>query len=495
MKREDFSITTRRPERRRASKPRWASKSEKERKKSHGVAAKKTATMNACLDKPGSGHPVEFLDTKKAKSYIQYLKEECGIYRSVSTGLNPTVRNLIVVDLDDYVPRERLVSDIERKLGIRPSYHRLNLANGHSQVGWFVTEVEYGTYNWNSEAVSATQSGVAYVRVGKTLAKEFGGDVRFTHWHCQNPFYEGPRTSEGIRKDFDVKVYSESEVEWETLAERALKLPSTKETESARNVVRTSMRKTNGTPERRRYKPGDGIRILLDYSHCGNSRHFYILQATNEAIINRMAETGREVEKTEEEARDIAAEVFGTWPKSYDKAHPYTMDDCLADVRSALFSFKPSPKKNVRGWTDADRAISAAKRGCKQLVKVEGCVRAVENGMKRTEARRKFGVTSNAWKKFRLLTSGQVRDLFLEKVSGLVEWGSARDLAFASMVKSLNKFTHGNDVHYSDIFDPSSEILSLFKAKYEKSAEAWEIALRDRAERFRKLLKPLRKAA
>lgn len=451
--------------------------------------------MNACIDKPGSGHPVEFLDTKKAKSYIDYLKNECGIYRSISTGLNPTIRNLMVVDLDDYVPRERLVSDIERKLRIRPSYHRLNLQNGHSQVGWFIKEIEYAAYDWNSKTVSATESGINYIRVGKTLAAEFGGDVRFTHWHCQNPFYVGPRTSEGIRKDFEVTVYSESEIEWETLSERAMQLSSAKETSSARDVVKASMRKKEETPQRKRFKPGDGVRILLDYSHCGNSRHFYVLQATNEAIINRMAETGREVEKTEEEAHRLAEEVFGTWPRSYDKAHPYTMDDCLADVRSALFSFKGSSSKKVRGWTDADRAISAAKRGCKQLVKVESCVRAVEGGMGRTEARRKFGVSSNAWKKFRLLTSGQVRDLFLEKVSGLVEWGSSRDLAFASMVKSLNKYTHGNDVRYRDLFDPSSEILSLFRDKYEASASAWEAALRDKAERFRKLLKPLRKAA
>ena len=115
-------------------------------------------------------------------SYFNFIRNLQ--YSQISTGLNHYVRDIIVIDIDSKVNLTEIKSKL-KDLNISGSI-MVKKQSGHCQIHIGISQIQIkDPYNEIS-----TEFHTKYLNLTKFLNSYFGGDLNFTGWRCQNPFYK-----------------------------------------------------------------------------------------------------------------------------------------------------------------------------------------------------------------------------------------------------------------------------------------------------------------
>lgn len=440
----------------------------------------KTIQQQYSLDlksEAGSKTKWNFVETDEFSSYLEF----CQVYSDCTycaTGRNHLIRENIVIDIDKSQPLEELISIVINDLKIVPSYGKHhNDKHQHNQIGFILKfPVPIKQYIGFGLCVD-TEYHQRYLKVLRVLAKHFGGDTRYSGWKCQNPAYND---SEYQATWYD--CYRDESVTFEELEEACKKLPEwdkVKDTETYTGPVEikealigveeeliesdSSKRKyvakyTTDLKKERKYIGVliNGVYFFPYDEMCDFSRHKWTLLRTIAFII-----TWRNLHINEIEAglypeyptyQEIFNGIYGKWPKSYDKSHPYTVKEAITDIQSVLRSFKPREDFKTRGkgasitYTKEQRQHSLENRQAKALIKVYDMICLTQTGKNERECQDLFDVSEDYFRKYKDCSKNQIKKEFLRVTAGLRDWGSEQDLVFENLVKNIKNISHCYDL-------------------------------------------------
>lgn len=138
--------------------------------------------------------------TTSKYSDIREFYKEYSEYKYVAAGLNSTVRQYIVIDIDDSDrTSDEIAREIEKIIGKKPNVIKVNPLNGHKQAGLFldcqivVKHIEIDDLGYAT--LTNTTSHNDYLNLVRALNSAIpGGDVCYTGYVCQNPYNDPENT-------------------------------------------------------------------------------------------------------------------------------------------------------------------------------------------------------------------------------------------------------------------------------------------------------------
>lgn len=139
------------------------------------------------------------ITTSKYNDIREFFKDYSE-YKYVAAGLNSTVRQYIVIDIDDSdrTPDE-IAKEIEKVIGKKPNVIKVNPLSNHKQAGLFldcqivVKHIEIDDVGYAT--LTNTASHDDYLNLVRALNSAIpGGDVCYTGYVCQNPYNDPDNT-------------------------------------------------------------------------------------------------------------------------------------------------------------------------------------------------------------------------------------------------------------------------------------------------------------
>lgn len=142
-------------------------------------------------------------NTKKFKKinttkYSTVLQEyaDYNDYEYTCTGLNSHWREMVVIDSDDNsfgkVPLLYL-----KEANLEPNLQKVKKSNGHSQTYFLIEPYQLSSGRFVNGKYVETKywdSWEKWKALTKMMNHSFGGDICYTGYNCQNPFYEDENT-------------------------------------------------------------------------------------------------------------------------------------------------------------------------------------------------------------------------------------------------------------------------------------------------------------
>ena len=357
----------------------------------NGKAGSKCHTMCASERKddrkkkiPTDGWEGRELDLWKA------LAEKGMAY--ISAGRNSLSRNVLVADVDDPSwTSERIKAELEAK-GLKPSYVREHLSNGHKQVGFLFNEIQIKKavrregkplslerIDGNFQAYTA-----AYRALNSIILP---GDPGYTGYNCQNPFYEsGEWKTEWI--DAEPKEFKGLFAEIAEAAQSGKPRPAAKKKESpskpskSEPVFLDELESEIEALERRLSAISERIEKKLLHSQEKNKYDnsydkLYFVTCTQ--VANRW----RKMEKLSERfvplmAEEALANMDYLGPTGYSDSEAkgrvlHDLNQILKDAKSE----SPAVDWSSVGWTPLQRALSLKSRKDSKISKIERALAAV----------------------------------------------------------------------------------------------------------------------
>ena len=128
--------------------------------------------------------------TKEFKSLIEEMKYYSNM-EYICAGLNSFERECVIVDCDD-TDRGKKSFELMKKKKLLPHFIKIK-PNGHSQFFFFIQKFYIGTA-WFENGVyhetDYTEDHERWKSLNRIMNIMFNGDVGYTGYNCQNPYFE-----------------------------------------------------------------------------------------------------------------------------------------------------------------------------------------------------------------------------------------------------------------------------------------------------------------
>ena len=149
-------------------------------------------------DKTSKYHKV---DTRHYNSLIDEMKDQHDM-EYICAGLNSHEREVIIVDCDD-TDYGKTTFELLKRFNIIPHCYKVK-PNGHSQFFFFIEKINIsrGYFTGSKRTKNSVyheehfyEQHCKWKRIIKLMNVLFNGDIGFTGYNCQNPFYDNADTT------------------------------------------------------------------------------------------------------------------------------------------------------------------------------------------------------------------------------------------------------------------------------------------------------------
>lgn len=144
------------------------------------------------------------INTSKYSTVLQEYADYSD-YEYTCTGLNSHWREMVVIDSDDNsfgkVPLFYL-----KEANLEPNLQKVKKSNGHSQTYFLIEPYQLSSGRFVNGKYVETKywdSWEKWKALTKMMNHSFGGDICYTGYNCQNPFYEDENTHTDCYRDLN----------------------------------------------------------------------------------------------------------------------------------------------------------------------------------------------------------------------------------------------------------------------------------------------------
>ena len=144
------------------------------------------------------------INTQNYKSLLDEMKDYAE-NEYICAGLNSYERECVIIDSDDDTHGAKSLEKLN-KVGLVPHFQKIKSNNGHSQTFFFINKITLGGagfYNSKFWEIDNFEIHNKWKRLTKMINFLYAGDICYTGYNCQNPFFSNENSHTVAYKDYN----------------------------------------------------------------------------------------------------------------------------------------------------------------------------------------------------------------------------------------------------------------------------------------------------